>query len=147
MVDWVCVVTPSRPWLLAASLHHLTSHFSHYLEWLCANPFSILHIVCSWVSCNRLCWQTRRPLCADALLTPVVSSVLVRPESAFCFHVLTMTSNFKSSNWLSNYQVTLDTIVMSLNWWLTWIFCLKESLNSSKWSKNNENKLFLACNK
>lgn len=38
-------VVLSRPSLFVASLHHIASHFSHYLKWLCANPFSIPCIV------------------------------------------------------------------------------------------------------
>lgn len=63
MSDWVIVVTASYPWLFVACLHYITSHFSHYFKWLCINPFSIPCILCSWVSCNRLCLRTRRPLC------------------------------------------------------------------------------------
>lgn len=122
-------MTPSYPWLF---LQPITSHLSHYLKWQHANPFSIPCMVCPWVSCNRLCLQTRRPLWPDAVSTssqsrPSTPSASVwHPLSAhiwvsICFHIHTSTVRVHSEgesvinifSWINDERLTSRKTQMS----------------------------------
>lgn len=135
MVDWVSVV--SRPWLFVSSLHHITSHFSHYLKWLGANPFSIPCIVC-WSELQQVVFVDKEGCVAwcyvdlSQLLFPLAPSYNVFKSQGWeklqtFYFMLTSLPKLEVRagilKWI--YQVTfVGNVPLSVNWWLT---CFKKS--------------------